>query len=89
MFKKVSGMSDSDTSVQSESSAVLRYGLTVASVAGALIVSLLLGPDSLVAPVFFLVIMLTAWFGGMGPGLLAAMLSPSFQAIVRKRSQPR
>lgn len=66
-----------------------RYALAVASVAVALLVTVLIHSDGLVVPLFFLAIILTAWFGGMGPGLLAAMLSPSFQAIVRKRSQPR
>ena len=53
----------------------LRYGLAVSSVAVALIFALLLHPDVLVSPVFFLAIMLSAWFGGIGPGLLAALLS--------------
>lgn len=75
MFKIDSGMSDSDTSVQSASSAVLRYGLAVASVAAALIVTLLLRPDALVTPIFFLAIILTAWRGGFGPGLLAALFA--------------
>jgi two-component system, LuxR family, sensor kinase FixL len=68
-------MSESDTSEQRASSAVLRYGLAVSSVAAALIVTLVLRPDALVAPIFFLAIILTAWFGGFGPGLVAALLS--------------
>jgi len=56
-------------------SAVLRYGVAVLSVAAALLVTLLLHPDALVAPVFFLSIILSAWFGGTGPGLLAALLA--------------
>jgi K+-sensing histidine kinase KdpD len=68
-------MSDSDTSARSASSAVLRYGLAVASVTGAIVVTLLLGPNALVTPIFFLAIILTAWLGGFGPGLVAALLS--------------
>ena len=56
-------------------SIVLRYSLAVASVAAALIVSLLLHPDALISPVFFLAIMLSAWFGGIGPSLVAALLA--------------
>jgi C4-dicarboxylate-specific signal transduction histidine kinase len=49
--------------------------VAVLSVAAALLVTLLLHPDALVAPVFFLSIILSAWFGGTGPGLLAALLA--------------
>src|SRR5258705_4196422 len=58
-------------------SAVLRYGLAVSSVAAALIVTLLLRPDVLISPLFFLAIILSAWFGGIGPGLVAAALATS------------
>ena len=68
-------MSDSDTSAQRASSAVLRYGLAVSSIAAALIVTLLLHPDRLLSPVFFLAIMLSAWIGGIGAGLVAALLA--------------
>src|SRR6267142_2072672 len=68
-------MPESDSSAHRASSAVFRYGLTVSSIAAALILALLLRPDELVAPVFFLAIMLSAWFGGIGPGLTAAMLA--------------
>ncbi|HJX80389.1 DUF4118 domain-containing protein, partial [Glutamicibacter sp.] len=54
---------------------VLTYSLACVSVAVALLVTLLLRPDELVTPVFFLAIMLSAWFGGIGPGLLAALLA--------------
>jgi PAS domain-containing protein len=54
---------------------VFMYGLAGVSVAVALLVTLLLRPDELVTPVFFLAIMLSAWFGGIGPGLLAALLA--------------
>ena len=58
-----------------EVSAVLRYGLAVASVAVALIATLPLGPTVLLSPLFFLAVILTAWFGGGRPGLLAVLLS--------------
>ena len=32
-------------------------------------------PDALVTPLFFLAILLSAWVGGIGPGLLAAVLA--------------
>jgi PAS domain S-box-containing protein len=54
---------------------VLTYGLACVSVAIALLVTLLLRSDELVTPVFFLAIMLSAWLGGIGPGLLAALLA--------------
>jgi two-component system sensor kinase FixL len=66
-------MSKADVPSRRASAAVIRYGLAVLSVAVALIVTLLLRPDELDVPVFFLAIMLSAWFGGIGPGLLAAL----------------
>ena len=68
-------MTESDSSAHRTSSAVWRYGLAVSSVAVALIVTLLLRPDALVTPVFFLAIILSAWFGGMGPGLVSSLLA--------------
>ena len=56
-------------------SAVLHYGLSVLLVLGALLVTLLLNPDTLATPLFFLAIMLSAWVGGIGPGLAAAALA--------------
>ena len=67
-------MLESDSSAQ-RASATWRYGLALSSVAAALIVTLLMRPDVLVAPVFFLAIILTAWIGGFGPGLVAAVLA--------------
>jgi two-component system, LuxR family, sensor kinase FixL len=65
-------MSKSDTSAQGGASAVLRYGLAVSSVAVAVIVTYLIRPDVLISPLFFLAILLSAWFGGFGPGIVAA-----------------
>jgi two-component system sensor kinase FixL len=68
-------MTESDSSAHRELSLVWRYVLAVSSVAVALIVTSLLRPDALVGPLFFLAIMLSAWFGGIGPGLTAALLA--------------
>jgi two-component system, LuxR family, sensor kinase FixL len=68
-------MSNIETARGRMTSAVLRYGLAVSSVAVALMFTFLLRPDGLVAPLFFLAIILTAWAGGKGPGLLAALLA--------------
>jgi two-component system, LuxR family, sensor kinase FixL len=69
------GMSKSDTSAQHASSPVLRYGLALSSVAVAVIVTYLLRADVLISPLFFLAILVSAWFGGFGPGLVAATLA--------------
>jgi PAS domain S-box-containing protein len=55
--------------------AVARYALAVACVTVALTVTALLLPNSFFTPLFFLAIIISSWFGGMGPGLLAALLS--------------
>src|SRR5258708_9022194 len=68
-------MLESDPSAQRASSTVLRYGVAVSIVAAALILTLLLHPDAFPSPVFFLAIILTAWIGGIGPGLVAALLA--------------
>jgi signal transduction histidine kinase len=68
-------MSYIETALGRMTSAVLRYGLAVSSVAVALMLTFLLRPDELVTPVFFLAIILSAWVGGKGPGLLAALLA--------------
>ena len=68
-------MSESDTLAQRALHVALRYGLGVLSVAVALVIALLVRPDVFVSPVFFLAIIVSAWFGGIGPGLLAALLS--------------
>ena len=56
-------------------SAIKRYGLSVSSVATSLAVASLIQPVEHVAPLFFLAILMSAWFGGTGPGLLAALLA--------------
>ena len=55
---------------------VWRYGLAVVSVAAALGVALLFGRGFDVRGALFLTaVALTAWFGGMVPGLAALLLS--------------
>jgi PAS domain S-box-containing protein len=68
-------MSESDIRKSRGMSAAAGYGLALVSVAVALAATLLLQPNGLVAPLFFLTILISAWFGGVGPGLLAALLS--------------
>jgi two-component system sensor kinase FixL len=68
-------MTESDSWAHRASSAGWRYALAVSSVAVALIITYLLRPDALVTPVFFLAIILSAWFGGIGPGLVSALLT--------------
>lgn len=52
-----------------------RYGLAVLSVAVALIVTSSLEQYTDITPLFYAAIVVSAWFGGMGPGLLAVFLS--------------
>src|ERR1700693_5051951 len=55
---------------------VWRYGVAVGSVGVALAVALLLGKGFDVRGALFLTaVVLTAWFGGMAPGLTALLLS--------------
>ena len=58
-------------------SLALRYGLAVLSVAAALAGTQLLKAYFEAAPnsLFFCAIMLSSWFGGLGPGLLSGLLS--------------
>jgi K+-sensing histidine kinase KdpD len=52
-----------------------RYGLSAVLVLSALFATLLVRPEILVGPVFLLAVILSAWLGGMGPGLVAALLA--------------
>jgi two-component system, LuxR family, sensor kinase FixL len=61
---------------QRVSRAVWQYGLAVLSVAVALgITNSLERYTTLRTPLFYIAIIISAWFGGMGPGLLAVALS--------------
>jgi len=57
--------------------AFLRYGIALASVAAALWLASLLPAraDPSHFTLFFAAVMITAWYGGLGPGLLATVLS--------------
>jgi C4-dicarboxylate-specific signal transduction histidine kinase len=54
---------------------VWRYGLAVISVTAALVLTIALEQYTDITPLFYAAIVLSAWFGGMGPGLLAVVLS--------------
>lgn len=54
---------------------VWRYGLAVATVAAALIITRSLEQYTDITPLFYAAIIVSAWFGGIGPGLLAVVLS--------------
>lgn len=60
-----------------ERSPLLRYGLAVVTVAAALVISLLLEPVTSRTPfaLFYAAVMLSAWYGGLRPGLLTTMLA--------------
>jgi PAS domain S-box-containing protein len=62
--------------------AVVRYGLSVFSVALSLAATSLLQPYVFRTPLFFLSIMVNTWVGGTGPGLLAVVLSTVSVSVV-------
>jgi PAS domain S-box-containing protein len=68
-------MSKSDLGLRRVTPAVWRYGLSVLSVALATGLTLLLRDYTFRTPLFFPAILLSMWFGGTGPGLLAVLLS--------------
>lgn len=52
-----------------------RYSLAVISVVAAMVITRLLEQYTDITPLFYAAIVVSAWFGGMGPGLLAVILS--------------
>ena len=52
-----------------------RYGLAVVTVAVALLITKSLEQYTDITPLFYAAIVVSAWFGGMGPGLLAVVLA--------------
>jgi C4-dicarboxylate-specific signal transduction histidine kinase len=52
-----------------------RYGLAVVSVAAALVITSALQQYTDLTPLFYAAIIVSAWFGGMGPGLVAVVLA--------------
>jgi K+-sensing histidine kinase KdpD len=71
-------MSKSRSLWQPKSPVILNYGIAVLSVTAALIIArwiesvLQSGPE---VSLFICAVMLSAWFGGIGPGVLAVVLS--------------
>jgi PAS domain S-box-containing protein len=68
-------MSKSDPDVRRVAPAVWRYGLSVLSVAISTAVTIPLQVYHVRTSLFFPAVLLTTWFGGTGPGLLAVVLS--------------
>ncbi|BAY89568.1 MULTISPECIES: PAS domain S-box protein [unclassified Tolypothrix] len=56
---------------------LLHYGVALLSVVLALVINLKLSPylDATPSPLFFVAVMVSAWYGGLGPGLLATAVS--------------
>jgi len=54
---------------------VWRYGLAIVTVAAALVLTMLLEQYTDITILFYAAVVVSAWFGGMGPGLLAVILS--------------
>src|SRR4029453_563603 len=52
-----------------------RYGLAVLTVTVALVITKSLEQYTDITPLFYAAIVVSAWFGGMGPGLLAVILA--------------
>jgi signal transduction histidine kinase len=69
-------MFKSDSLVNRIPQAVSHYGLAIVSVVIALGITLSLEPyNTLRTPWFYAAILITAWFGGIGPGLLAVAMA--------------
>ncbi len=70
-------MSKFERSTRPSTAFVLRYGLAVLSVAAALSITQLLRAyfETTANSLFFCAIVISSWFGGLGPGLLAGLLS--------------
>jgi PAS domain S-box-containing protein len=68
-------MSKSDFGLRRVAPAVWRYGLSVLSVAISIAVTIPLRGFSVRTSLFFPAVLLSTWFGGTGPGLLAVLLS--------------
>jgi PAS domain S-box-containing protein len=65
----------SDLSARAAAGGIFGYALSVVSVAMATGVTFLLEGYTFRTPLFFAAILLSTWFGGTGPGLLAVLLS--------------
>jgi PAS domain S-box-containing protein len=71
-------------------SRLLRYGVAVAASAGSVVLSRMLGllPDDAGFPLLLGAVMLSAWYGGLGPGLLATGLGAAADTLVALPSGP-
>src|SRR6185295_15587925 len=52
-----------------------RYGFAVLTVAAALVITKSLEQYTDITPLFYAAIVVSAWFGGMGPGLVAVAVA--------------
>src|SRR5947209_2865414 len=70
---------------------VRRYGIAVLSVAAATWLTHFLAGmgDSGLSPQFFAAVLLSAWYGGLGPGLVATLLSGAVTAYLLIMPHPR
>ena len=68
-------MSGSDDSSGRMLRALWRYGLAIFSVTVALLITKSLERYTDITPLFYAAILISAWFGGRGPGLLAVFLA--------------
>jgi PAS domain S-box-containing protein len=68
-------MSKSDLGLRRVAPAVWRYGLSILSVAISIAVTIPLQGFGVRTSLFFPAVLLSTWFGGAGPGLLAVLLS--------------
>ena len=94
-------MSQSTAHESSKASIGSRYVIALLSVVAAVIISRIPGLNLQAAPVSLLLsaIMFSAWFGGLGPGLVAVVLSslafdyyalePQFSLALRPENIPR
>ena len=70
-------MSNSESLPDRVSVVALKYGLAILTVAAALLITQSLKPTVFPTPLFFGAIVISTWFGGTGPGLLAVVLATS------------
>src|SRR4030095_8344561 len=68
-------MSRSNDSSDRIPHALWRYGLAVVSVTVALLITKSLERYTDITPLFYAAILISAWFGGRGPGLLAVFFA--------------
>src|SRR5712664_3223823 len=91
-FRKLHSGGHHSNGVPTSVSLILSYGVASASVALALLVTLALNRPGILGTPFIAAIIVSAWFGGLGPGLFAVGLSlPSMHHLIvapRRNFQP-